>query len=114
MSAAAETEYRFAGLALDLVRGCVRREDREIELRPKCYALLRYLVENAGRLVSKDELMQAVWPNVLVTDESLTRCVCDLRLALHDRAQDIIKTVRGRGFLFTGAPLSPKPKTRKW
>jgi len=50
MSAAAETEYRFAGLALDLVRGCVRREDREIELRPKCYALLRYLVENAGRL----------------------------------------------------------------
>jgi len=110
MGAAAETEYRFAGYALDLRRGCVRRDGQEIELRPKCYALLRYLVENAGRLTPKEELMQAVWPNVMVTDESLSRCVCDLRLALRDRAQDIIKTVRGRGFLFTGPP-PPKPET---
>ena len=109
MGAAAEPDYLFARFELDLRRGCVRHEDREIELRPKCYALLRYLIENAGRLVPKDELMQAVWPNVVVTDESLSRCVCDLRLALQDRAQDIIKTVRGRGFLFTGPTLPIQP-----
>jgi DNA-binding winged helix-turn-helix (wHTH) protein len=107
MGAAAEAEYRFADYALDLRRGSLRRDDREIELRPKCYDMLRYLVENAGRLVPRDELMQAVWPNVVATDESLTRCVCDLRLALEDRAQTIIRTVRARGFLFTGPPLAP-------
>lgn len=107
---AAEFEYRFADYALDLRRGCVRRDDREIELRPKCYELLRYMIGNAGRLVSKGELMQAVWPNVMVTDKSLSRCVSDLRLALQDRAQEIIKTVRGRGFLFTGPPLPSTPE----
>jgi len=110
MGAAAETEYRFADFALDLRLGCVRREDREIELRPKCYRLLRYLVDNAGRLVSKDEVMQAVWPNVAVTDASLSRCVSDLRLALRDRGQEIIKTVRARGFLFTGPPPVATPE----
>jgi len=47
--------------------------DREVELRPKSFEVLRYLVENAGRLVTKDELIKTVWPNVVVTDESLNR-----------------------------------------
>src|SRR5271170_2408112 len=66
--------FRFGRYTLDLRRGCLRCDDRDVELRPKSFDVLRYLVQNAGRLVSKDELIEAVWPNVAVTDDSLTRC----------------------------------------
>jgi DNA-binding winged helix-turn-helix (wHTH) protein len=98
--------FFFEGYTLDLRRGCLRHEDREIELRPKSFTVLRYLVENAGRLVSKDELIRAVWPNVVVTDDSLTRCMSDVRLALEDREQRIIRTVPRRGYLLA-ALVSP-------
>ena len=91
--------FCFEGFTLDLGRGCLRAGDREIELRPKSFELLRYLVENAGRLVPKDELINAIWPSVVVTDESLTRCVSDVRLALRDREQHVIRTVSRRGYL---------------
>jgi TolB-like protein/Tfp pilus assembly protein PilF len=97
--------FCFEGYTLDLRRGRLRREDRDVELRPKSFEVLRYLVENAGRLVSKDELIRAVWTNVVVTDESLTRCVSDVRLALQDHGQRIIKTVPRRGYLLA-APVS--------
>ncbi len=96
----------FGHYVLDLNRGCLRREEREISLRPKSFAVLRYLVENAGRLVSKDELGTAIWPSVVVSDESLARCVSDVRLALEDSRQFTIKTVPRRGYLFA-APVSP-------
>jgi len=76
-----------------------------LALRPKSFNVLRYLVENAGRLVSKDELAEAVWPNAVVGDESVTRCVSDVRLALGDNDQRIIKTVLKQGYLFV-APIS--------
>jgi TolB-like protein/DNA-binding winged helix-turn-helix (wHTH) protein/Tfp pilus assembly protein PilF len=88
-----------------LRRGCLYGGDREIELRRKSFEMLCYLVENAGRLISKDELIKAVWPNVTVADESLTRCVSDVRLALGDADQRIIKTLLRRGYLFA-APVS--------
>src|SRR6266481_2868547 len=103
--AANEDIFRFEGFTLDLRRGCLRAGDREIELRPKSFAMLRYLVENAGRLVSKDELMKAVWPDVTVADDSLTRCMSDVRQALGDDDQRVIKTVLRRGYLFA-APVS--------
>src|ERR1700722_8755675 len=105
MHTAAEKPYSFAGYTLDLRQGCLRAGDRQIELRPKSFALLCYLVENAGRLVPKDELVNALWPSVVVTDESLTRCVSDVRLALDDVGQGIIKTVPRRGYLLA-APVS--------
>ena len=105
MQTAAEKPYSFAGYTLDLRQGCLRAGDRQIELRPKSFALLRYLVENAGRLVPKDELVNSLWPSVVVTDESLTRCVSDVRLALNDGGQRIIKTVPRRGYLLA-APVS--------
>jgi class 3 adenylate cyclase/predicted ATPase len=95
----------FQGYALDLRRGCLCLDDHDIELRPKSFALLRYLVENAGRLISKDELIAAIWGDVAVTDASLARCVSDVRLALQDQAQLIIRTVPRRGYLFA-APIS--------
>jgi class 3 adenylate cyclase/predicted ATPase len=99
--------FFFEGYTLDLRRGCLRTADREIELRPKSFAVLRYLVENAGRLVSKDELVKAVWPNVIVTDESLARCVSDVRLALSDSHQRVIKTVPRRGYLLAASVSEP-------
>jgi adenylate cyclase len=106
--AANEDIFHFEGYTLDLRRACLHAGDREIELRPKSFEMLRYLVENAGRLVSKDELIKAVWPNVTVADESLTRCVSDVRLALGDADQRIIKTLLRRGYLFA-APVSAGP-----
>jgi adenylate cyclase len=105
MPRAADKVFRFEAYTLDLRRGCLRSDEREIELRPKSFEVLRYLVENAGRLVSKDELIREVWPKVIVTDDSLTRCVSDVRLALHDHGQRIIKTVPRRGYLLA-APVS--------
>jgi DNA-binding winged helix-turn-helix (wHTH) protein len=96
-----ERAFKFEGFTLDLRRGA----DGEIELRPKSFEVLRYLVENAGRLVPKDELIKAVWLNVIVADESLARCVSDIPLALGDRRQRIIRTVPRRGYLLA-VPVS--------
>jgi TolB-like protein/DNA-binding winged helix-turn-helix (wHTH) protein/Tfp pilus assembly protein PilF len=100
MQAVGEKIYCFEDFTLDLRRGALRCGEREIDLRPKSFEVLRYLVENAGRLVPKDELIEAVWPSVVVTDESLARCVSDVRQALGDSQQRIIKTVPRRGYLF--------------
>ena len=89
---------RFDQFTLDLRRGCVRQGDREIELRPKSFEVLRYLVQNTDRLVPKEEIMAVVWPDVTVTDESLARCISDVRLALRDRGPRIIRTVPRRGY----------------
>lgn len=103
MPTLAEPTFHFEGCTLDLRRGSLLRGDRDVELRPKSFELLRYLVKNAGRLVSKDELIARLWPNVTVTDESLTRCVSDVRIALDDHAQRMIKTVPRRGYMFAAA-----------
>lgn len=91
--------YGFERYVLDLRRGCLRNADREVELRPKSFHVLEYLVKNAGRLVAKEELIKAVWPHVVVTDESLTRCVSEVRSALDDSEQQIIRTVPRRGYV---------------
>jgi TolB-like protein/Tfp pilus assembly protein PilF len=61
--------------------------------------VLLYLVRNAGRLISKQELMDFVWKDVAVTDDSLVQCLMEIRRALGD-AEHAIETVRGRGYLF--------------
>jgi DNA-binding winged helix-turn-helix (wHTH) protein len=100
MHVASDKTFCFGKFILDLRRGCLRADDKEIELRPKSFDVLRYLVENAGRLVPKDEILEAVWPDVTVTDESLIRCVSNVRLALEDTDQSIIKTLPRRGYVF--------------
>jgi adenylate cyclase len=95
----------FEGFTLDVARRVLRKRDSEVELRPKSFDVLCCLVANAGRVVAKDSIIETVWPNVVATDESLARCVSDVRLALGDRAQRIIKTVPSRGYLFA-VPVS--------
>jgi DNA-binding winged helix-turn-helix (wHTH) protein len=79
--------YQFAEFTLDVARGCLLRAGVEIRLRPKVYETLKYLVEHPGQLIGKQELMQAVWPNAFVTDDSLVQCTLELRRALEDGRQ---------------------------
>jgi adenylate cyclase len=92
--------YRFPGYTLDLVRGCLRDGDREIKLRPQTFKVLTYFVSHPGRLLPKDELMEAAWAGLAVTDDSLVQCVKEIRRAIDDSAQVLIKTIPGRGYLF--------------
>src|SRR5260221_9502118 len=91
---------RFDRFVLDLARGCLRAGDHDVELRPKAFEVLCYLAENAGRLVTKQELYEAVWPNVVVSDDSIAQCIWELRSKLGDVDHKLIKTVSRRGYLF--------------
>jgi DNA-binding winged helix-turn-helix (wHTH) protein len=91
---------RFGRFTLNLQRGCVQRDGLDLELRPKSFEVLRQLVENAGCLLSKDELVRSVWPNVIVSDDSLAHCIRDIRKVLDDQYGQYIKTVPRRGYIF--------------
>jgi predicted ATPase/DNA-binding winged helix-turn-helix (wHTH) protein len=99
------TSYRFGDFALEPDRAALLKAGVEIKLRPKVFDALRYLVENRGRLVPKEELIQALWPEAFVTDDSLVQCMVELRRALDDRSQEILKTVPRRGYIFA-APVT--------
>src|SRR5262245_13773342 len=92
--------FQFEGYILDIARHSLRTADRDVALRPKIFELLRYLVENPDRLVTKEELLKAIWPNVVVTDESLARCVSEVRQTIGDSKQTIIATVPRCGYRF--------------
>jgi adenylate cyclase len=69
-----------------------------IALRPQAFAVLRYLAEHAGRLVTKDELMHSLWPGLAVTDDSLVQCVHEIRRAFQDNDRVFLKTAPKRGY----------------
>ena len=92
--------YSFDEFTLDVTRGSLVRDGSEIKLRPKSFEVLKFLVENGGRLITKDELIQVVWQGMAVTDDSLVQCLKDIRRTLNDKSQTYIKTVQGRGYIF--------------
>jgi len=102
--------YEFGEFTLDVERGAVFRAGKEIRLRPKVYETLKFFLEHPGRLVGKQELMQAVWPDAFVTDDSLVQCTLELRRALGDRGQQILKTVPRRGYLFSAPVVQRTPQ----
>lgn len=75
--------------------------------------MLRHLSENSGRLVTKAELMQAVWPDSFVTDDSLVQCLIEIRRALGDDSHNYIKTVPRRGYIFEAEVAKHFPTTRE-
>jgi TolB-like protein/DNA-binding winged helix-turn-helix (wHTH) protein len=92
--------YSFLDFTLDPAAERLIRGDSEVKLRPKSFQALLYLVNRAGLLVTREELLEALWGNVTVTDESVTKCIADIRRALSDDSQEIVRTVPRRGFLF--------------
>src|SRR5215831_12484819 len=99
----------FDKFSLDFARGCLRTGDQEIELRPKAFEVLKYLAENAGRLVGKQELYDAIWPNVIVSDDSIAQCIRELRGKLGDDDHSLIKTVSRRGYLLDATVTASAP-----
>jgi TolB-like protein/DNA-binding winged helix-turn-helix (wHTH) protein/Tfp pilus assembly protein PilF len=95
--------YRFDGFTVDLARACLLRAGDEVSVRPRAFDALRYFVENHGRLVTKDELIRTLWPRTVVTDDSLTKCIQDVRNALQDDGHRYLKTVHRRGYIFDAA-----------
>jgi predicted ATPase len=94
--------YVFGDYTLDTQRYELRREGTRIPLRPKVFQVLIHLIEQRHRVVTRDELLAAVWPNQCVGEETLTSCVKAARRALGDsgQAQRMIQTVHGRGLRF--------------
>jgi adenylate cyclase len=92
---------RFDRFVLDQDRGALLADGIERPLRPKAFALLCHLIANTGRLVSRDEIHQAIWPGVFVTDDSIAQVVREVRVALNDAAASMLRTVPRRGYLFT-------------
>ncbi len=102
-STPSECSYSFLDFTLDLAAERLLRGTSAIKLRPKSFQVMRYLVERQGRLVTREELLRALWGDVAVTDESVTKCISDIRKALGDDSQEIIRTVPWRGFVFQPA-----------
>ena len=102
---------RFSGFELDSERAELRRPDGEtVKLRPKTLEILRLLAGNAGRVLSKQQLMEAAWPNVHVGEDSLFQCIREIRTALGDDKRQVVRVISGRGYLFqaevTGAQVT--------
>jgi DNA-binding winged helix-turn-helix (wHTH) protein/TolB-like protein len=92
--------YSFGEFTLDVDRAMLARADDEIRLRPKSFAVLCYLIEHHRRLVTKEELLRAIWGHTAVTDGALTQCLIDIRRAVGDTSQRMIRTVPRRGYVF--------------
>ena len=105
--AAAGMKLPLAGFVLDLGSQQLRDARGEaVELRPQAWAVLRHLTLKAGRLASKDELLEAVWPGLVVTDGSLAQAISDIRAALKDAEHRVIKTVPKRGYMLVADATS--------
>ena len=99
-----DRRFEFEDFVLDCAAGELRHGSAAVALRPKVYELLEYLVRNPGRLISKEELLDAVWGETHVSDGSLNRTVAELRQILRDdpRSPRLIETVARRGYRFIG------------
>ena len=95
--------YRFGQFALDSRKRTVSRADSPVSLTPKAFDVLLFLVQNPNRLVTKEELLQAVWGDTFVEEGNLTQYISHLRKALDDHSEDtrLIVTIARKGYQFT-------------
>jgi DNA-binding winged helix-turn-helix (wHTH) protein len=105
--------FRFDTLNQCLWRRSDTGQEERILLTPKAFAVLTHLVEHAGRLVSQDELLEAVWPDTVVEPQSVKKHILDVRTALGDRPKNslFIETIPKRGYRFV-APVSESTPSR--
>jgi DNA-binding winged helix-turn-helix (wHTH) protein len=108
-------EFAFEEFRLDSANALLWRGHDRVALPPKPFEVLCCLVKRAGQLVTKDELLDAVWPNLHVTESSLSFSINALRIALGDdpKAPRYIETVTRRGYRFI-APISGAPRMEAW
>lgn len=94
--------YEFGSFRVDAVKGLLLRDSELVSLTPKAFDILLALVENHGEVLTKDELMKVVWPDVVVEENNLARNISTLRKALGEHPQDsqYVATIPGRGYRF--------------
>ena len=92
----------FQSFRLDSANHCLWRGEERAQITPKAFDVLRYLVENAGKLVTQDELLEALWPETYVNQEVLRKYILEIRKVLGDRPEKpaFIETVTKRGYRF--------------
>src|SRR5688500_17805966 len=103
MTAGKHQLYEFEGYVLDADKRLLYRFDAfAVPLMPKALDILLYLVQRAGTVVEKDELMSAIWPDTIVEENNLTQNISALRRALGEKHREnrFIATVPGRGYKF--------------
>jgi TolB-like protein/DNA-binding winged helix-turn-helix (wHTH) protein len=93
-------QYRFADFLVDETRGALLRGDEEIPLRKQAYEMLVILVEHRGQLVDKDYLLDTIWGEAVVTENSVTQCLKEIRRAIGDADLTMIRTIPKRGYIF--------------
>ncbi len=98
---------------LDLAGGTLSRGGRAVDLRAKSFALLAHLARHAGRVVGKDELMDAVWPDVAVTEDSLTQAIRDVRVHLGAAGAAALRTVPRRGYMLDLSAAAPAAEAER-
>ena len=109
MAAGPDVTYEFGRFRLEAAERRLLREGRPLPLRTKVFDTLRVLVEHAGRLLTKHELMQAIWPDAAVEENNLTHTISTLRRALGEGAtgQQYIETVPRVGYRFVAPVTAP-------
>jgi TolB-like protein/DNA-binding winged helix-turn-helix (wHTH) protein/Tfp pilus assembly protein PilF len=94
-------------VVFESISGDLRLDGQTQRLRPQTAAVLAHLLAHAGELVSRDELLQAVWGEVLVTENSLSQCIAEIRRALGPQRESWLKTHARRGYRFDPPPPVP-------
>ena len=90
----------FGGYKYSSSRGdFVSASGKLCQLRRRSFQVFYYLTQHPQKIVSKDELLKAIWGNTIVTDDSLTQCVCEIRKAIQDTDHSILKTIPKRGYI---------------
>ena len=99
--------YSFGDIVVDEDRWVIYRNDVPLQTEPKVFSVLLYLIKNRDRLVTRDELLDACWPNVHVGDGTLSRCVCRVRQAIQQprTVSEPIFTRHGKGYRFVAPVL---------
>src|SRR5215510_6928248 len=106
-----EDRIIFDSFCLDSINESLCEGNQAIKLRPKAFALLHYLLGRPGRLVTKDELLNAVWPGTFVGEGILKVIIRELREVLRDdpKSPRFIETVHRRGYRFIGQIAEREP-----
>ncbi|MBK8817217.1 MAG: CBS domain-containing protein [Methylococcaceae bacterium] len=102
------TQAKFADFEIDIDQGVFHKNGTQLRLRPKELAVLWLLVQQAGQLVSKEQIIKAVWNGYSTSDESIARCISVVKARMRlasSGSEQLIKTEYGRGYRFVGKVL---------
>ena len=105
------SQLSFGPFRFDETNECLWQGSQPIPLRPKAFAVLKYLITHRGVLVTKQQLLHDVWPNTYVSDAVLKDCIRQLRQVLNDdaKAPQFIETSHRRGYRFIASVIGGKP-----